>query len=79
MFLLPYKYTRIKRFDNFTNFLLFHKNKLCLFLCFAVGANRLDQGSDEDNVFNDDASVISNVSCGSSMKDEGKNYKDFLM
>lgn len=38
-----------------------------------VGANRLDQGSDEDNVFNDDASVISNVSCGSSMKDEVTN------
>jgi len=34
------------------------------------GANRLDQGSDED-VFNDEASVISNVSSGSLAKDDG--------
>ena len=39
---------------------------------FAIsGANRLDQGSDED-VFNDEASVISNVSSGSLAKDEGE-------
>ena len=35
------------------------------------GANRLDQGSDED-VFNDEASVISNVSSGSLGKDDGE-------
>ena len=35
------------------------------------GANRLDQGSDED-VFNDEASVISNVSSGSLAKDDGE-------
>ena len=36
-----------------------------------AGANRLDQGSDED-VFNDEASVISNVSSGSLAKDDGE-------
>lgn len=36
------------------------------------GANRLDQGSDEE-VFNDNASVISNVSSGSLMREEGLN------
>ena len=35
------------------------------------GANRPDQGSDED-VFNDEASVISNVSSGSLAKDDGE-------
>lgn len=37
------------------------------------GASRLEQGSDDDTVFNDNASVISNVSSGSLMKDEGLN------
>ena len=35
------------------------------------GANRPDQGSDED-AFNDEASVISNVSSGSLAKDDGE-------
>ena len=39
---------------------------------FFLGASRLEQGSDEDTVFNDNASVISNVSSGSLMKDEGE-------
>ena len=42
-----------------------------LFL-IAGGANRLDPNSDEEAVFNDNASIISNVSSGSLMKDEGK-------
>ena len=39
---------------------------------FFLGASRLEQGSDDDTVFNDNASVISNVSSGSLMKDEGE-------
>ena len=42
------------------------------FQFFFSGASRLEQGSDDDTVFNDNASVISNVSSGSLMKDEGK-------
>ena len=41
------------------------------------GQGRLDQGSDDDTVFNDNVSVISNVSSGPSMKDEaGLNGAD---
>ena len=79
MFLLPYNIQELKDLTISRTFCCSIKINCVYFFCFAVGANRLDQGSDEDNVFNDDASVISNVSCGSSMKDEGKNYKDFLM
>ena len=49
------------------------KKKLQKFsIFFFSGASRLEQGSDDDTVFNDNASVISNVSSGSLMKDEGK-------
>ena len=41
---------------------------------FAGGGNRLEVGSDDDSVFNDNVSVVSNVSSGSLMKDEGKLY-----
>jgi len=34
------------------------------------GANRLEPGSDEENVFADNVSVISNVSSGSLLKEE---------
>ena len=44
------------------------------FFFFISGASRLEQGSDDDTVFNDNASVISNVSSGSLMKDEGKIF-----
>lgn len=37
------------------------------------GANRLDPGSDEENVFADNVSVISNVSSGSLLKEEVVN------
>jgi len=37
------------------------------------GANRLEPGSDEENVFADNASVISNVSSGSLMEDDVPN------
>lgn len=40
------------------------------------GASRLDQNSDDDTVFNDNASVISNVSSAPSVKDEGLNGAD---
>jgi len=40
------------------------------------GGNRLEVGSDDDSVFNDNVSVVSNVSSGSLMKDEGLNGAD---
>ena len=73
MFLLPYNIQELKDLTISRIFCCSKKINCVYFFYFAVGANRLDQGSDEDNVFNDDASVISNVSCGSSMKDEGIN------
>ena len=65
-------------FDFFTsNYLKIKVNRknrknLRNFQFFFSGASRLEQGSDDDTVFNDNASVISNVSSGSLMKDEGK-------
>ena len=49
-----------------------NRKNLRNFQFFFSGASRLEQGSDDDTVFNDNASVISNVSSGSLMKDEGK-------
>jgi hypothetical protein len=37
---------------------------------FKGGANRLEPGSDEENVFADNVSVISNVSSGSLLKED---------